>query len=42
MIKRALMLLIVVHLMGACAVVVKEGAPLPPPRPKEFQNHAVH
>lgn len=36
--KRALVLLIVAHLLGACTIVIKEGGPVPPSRPKEFSK----
>jgi len=38
MMKRALALLIVAHLMGACTIVIKEGGPVPPARPKELSK----
>lgn len=36
--RQALALLIVVHLLGACTVVIKEGGPIPPSRPKELSK----
>jgi len=39
MINRIILLVLVAQLLGACAVVIKEGGiPVPPVRPKEFSK----
>lgn len=38
MINRIILLVLVAQMLGACANVIKEGGPVPPPRPKELSK----